>query len=62
MKQVHLASKGQRVLASCLPQLTLKKKENIMKIEHLAIYVNDLEGAKEFFSKLFSSFGQPTLP
>ena len=24
-----------------------------MKIEHVAMYVNDLEGAKEFFEKYF---------
>ena len=26
-----------------------------MKIEHLAIYVNDLEGAKEFFQSYFQA-------
>lgn len=26
-----------------------------MKIEHIAMYVNDLEGAKEFFEKYFGA-------
>lgn len=26
-----------------------------MKIEHVAMYVNDLEGAKEFFTKYFGA-------
>lgn len=26
-----------------------------MKIEHIAMYVNDLQGAKEFFEKYFNA-------
>ena len=26
-----------------------------MKIEHIAMYVNDLEGAKDFFTKYFNA-------
>lgn len=33
-----------------------KTKRIIMKIEHLAIYVNNLEGAREFFQTYFQAF------
>ena len=31
------------------------RRDNPMKIEHIALYVNDLDGAKEFFETYFDA-------
>ncbi len=33
-----------------------------MRIEHVAMYVNDLNSAKEFFVKYFRSLGKRRIP